>query len=308
MVSFKEIQQRFPELDSEIWQKANQLFPIRITRSWFSRIHSLQDPLAKQVLPHLDELGDQGLENPVGELDQMKHPFVIQKHKDRALFLVSRKCHMYCRYCFRRNMGTEISPSWHELEEAIDVIKGLNVQEVILSGGDPLFLSNTKIFKIIDSLSEAVPTIRIHTRSVIFHPERVDDQFLHELALRENIWLILHINHAQEVSQEVLNVIQKIRKTGTPILNQAVLLRGVNDNVAALQMLCTKLVSIGVFPYYLHHTDRVKGASHFFVSLEEGSRLYQELRKKISGVALPRYVIDPEDGSGKIDVEEYLKT
>jgi lysine 2,3-aminomutase len=136
----------------------------------------------------------------------------------------------------------------------------------------------------------------------------VDDQFLHELALRENIWLILHINHAQEVSQEVLNVIQKIRKTGTPILNQAVLLRGVNDNVAALQMLCTKLVSIGIFPYYLHHTDRVKGASHFFVSLEEGISLYQELRTKISGVALPRYVIDPEDGSGKIDVEEYLKT
>ena len=130
MVSFKEIQQRFPELDSEIWQKADQLFPIRITRSWFSRMNSSQDPVAKQVLPQEEEFKEEGVENPVGEFQLLTHPFVIQKHKDRALLLVSRKCHVYCRYCFRRNMSTEDSPSGDELEEAIQFIKNSGVQEL----------------------------------------------------------------------------------------------------------------------------------------------------------------------------------
>lgn len=306
MASFKEIQQRFPELDLELWQKAEQLFPIRITRSWFSRMNSPQDPLGKQVLPDPEELREEGLENPVGEFERLTHPFVIQKHADRALLLVSRKCHMYCRYCFRRSLGTAGSPSWRELESAVDFIKTSGVQEVILSGGDPLFLSDKKLFSLIDSLSESIPTIRVHTRSVIFYPERVGEQFLQELAQRQNIWLILHINHQQEVSKEIVDVIHKLRRTGTPLLNQTVLLKGVNDDVEALEALCNQLVSIGIFPYYLHHTDRVKGASHFFVSLKEGMSIYQELRKRISGVALPRYIIDPEDGSGKIDVEQYV--
>ncbi len=308
MVAFKEIQQRFPELDLEIWQKADRLFPIRITRSWFSRMHSSEDPLAKQVLPSQLELSDVGLENPVGELGRLAHPFVIQKHKDRALLLVSRKCHMYCRYCFRRNMSTEDSPSPQQLQEAITFIKNAGVQEVILSGGDPLFLSDQKLFSIIDSLSESIPTIRIHTRSILFYPERIKKRFLEELARRRNIWLILHVNHSQELSVDVLKVIEDIRKTGTPILNQTVLLRGINDSIEALKDLCTQLISIGVFPYYLHHTDRVKGAEGFFVTLEEGQKLYLELQKQVSGIALPRYVIDPEDGSGKVDVLEYLRS
>lgn len=306
MVSFKEIRQRFPTLDSELWQKADQLFPIRITHSWFSRMNSSEDPVARQVLPSFSELTEEGSKNPVGELKQMPVPFVIQKHRDRALLLVSRKCHVYCRYCFRRNMGTETSPTKEDLDTAIQYIKKSGVQEVILSGGDPLFLPDKKLFSIIDSLSSSVPTIRIHTRSPIFYPQRVQAQFLAELQKRRNIWLIVHINHEQELSEDVLDVLAKIRDTGTPILNQTVLLKGVNDDVDALANLCTKLISIGVFPYYLHHTDRVQGASQFFVSLEDGVMLYRELRKRISGIALPRYVIDPEDGSGKIDVLEYM--
>ena len=107
---------------------------------------------------------------------------------------------------------------------------------------------------------------------------------------------------------DVLRAIENIRKTGTPILNQTVLLKGINDSVEALKDLCTQLISIGVFPYYLHHTDRVKGAKDFFVTLEEGRKLYLELQKQVSGIALPRYVIDPEDGSGKVDVLEYLRS
>ena len=306
MVSFKEIQQRFPTLDAELWQKADQLFPIRITRSWFSRMNSSEDPVARQVLPSFSELSTEGSENPVGELMQMPVPFVIQKHKDRALLLVSRKCHVYCRYCFRRNMGTETSPTKQELDTAIQYIKESGVQEVILSGGDPLFLPDKKLFSIIDALASDIPTIRIHTRSPIFYPQRVQSNFLEELQKRKNIWLIVHINHEQELSADVLEALAKIRETGTPILNQTVLLKGVNDNLSSLENLCTKLISIGIFPYYLHHTDRVQGASQFFVSLEEGAKLYRELRRKISGISLPRYVIDPEDGSGKIDVLEYM--
>jgi lysine 2,3-aminomutase len=307
MLSKAELYSLFTEKDISFLDQADTLFPIRITRSWFSRIHSLEDPLAKQVFPQPKELNisRETLKDPVGEISKMPVPFVVQKHSNRALLLLSRKCHIHCRYCFRRSVDDHTEPTTEQLQKAIDYILQAGVQEVMLSGGDPLFVSNAKLASVLEQLKD-IPTIRIHTRAPISFPERVQPGLLEILANYPNIWMLVHCNHVQEINAEVVEALRKIQSVGVPILNQSVLLKGVNDSVEVLAELCTKLVELRVFPYYLHHTDKVEGAEDFFVELDEGMQIYTELQRRISGVALPKYIIDPPDGSGKIDVASYI--
>jgi lysine 2,3-aminomutase len=306
MVSFAEINQHFPTLDKTLWDSADKIFPIRITRSWFSRMKSIAGPLSKQMLPQLGELAlDDFLSDPVGEQGLSPVPFVIQKHQNRALLLVSRKCHAYCRFCFRRDYDEGNEPSRLEMENAIAYILEAGVEEVILSGGDPLFVKDEKLFSIIDRLTNKVPTIRIHTRAVITAPFRINESFINELKSRTNIWMIIHCNHPDELNPEVVSALQRIIASGTPILNQTVLLKGINDSPRVLAELFERLVQIQVFPYYLHHPDQAQGTSNFYVSIEEGIQIYTKLTSFVSGIALPRYVIDPPDGTGKIDVIQF---
>jgi len=313
MVTHKECTERFSSLQTETakrgWLTADSQFPVRITRSWYHRIQSLSDPLAKQVFPQPTEmqagLQTDALQNPVGELDKQPVPFVVQKHANRALLLVSRKCHLHCRYCFRRTLDDLIEPTQQELDKAIDYILSSGVEEVILSGGDPLFLNNDRLFGILERLV-SIPTIRIHTRAPITFPSRVNVGLVEVLGQYSNLWVIVHCNHAQELNAEVVEGLQRLRVSGIPLLNQSVLLKGVNDDPDVLADLCRRLVRIGVFPYYLHHTDRVQGAEDFFVTLADGLQIYLALEQKVSGLALPKYVIDAPDGSGKVPVERYI--
>ena len=301
---------RFPTLDSEIWSKADLSFPVRVTRSWINRVQSISGALGLQAFPGPGELeewpGDSP--DPVGEKGRMPMEWVIQKHEDRALLLVTLRCHLYCRYCFRRVHDGARDPTPEALEAAIQHLNQRNLQEVILSGGDPLALSNRQLFSVLDRLE--APVMRIHTRAPVTAPYRVDKDLIAGLAERirlgRSLWVILHINHARELSSDVLDVIKGLRSAGIPLLNQSVLLKGVNDNVESLETLCRNLVRIGVFPYYLHHTDAAAGNGAFRVELQEGLRLYRQLEGRVSGIALPRYVIDPPDGSGKVDVSRYL--
>jgi len=313
MVTQKECLERFPTLNTSTtktgWEHADSQFPIRITRSWANRIQSLSDPLAKQVFPQPSEMTQlrftDALENPVGEKDKIPVPFVVQKHENRALLLVSRKCHLHCRYCFRRTLDDLVEPTEAELNIAIDYLLNSGVEEVILSGGDPLFLNNDRLQQILERL-HSIPTIRIHTRAPITFPSRVNEGLIRTLSVHSNIWIIVHCNHSQELNDEVKHGLKWIRNAGIPLLNQSVLLKGVNDDASILAELSRTLVRIGIFPYYLHHTDRVQGAEDFFVSLQDGMALYQELEQRISGIALPKYVIDLPDGSGKIPVNRYI--
>lgn len=306
----KEALQARPDL-ADCWEDADAAFSVRVTRSFWSRMDhdDPDDPLARQVLPDPRELDDpEGLDDPVGDAARSPVPWVVHKYGDRALLLLTKRCHLYCRYCFRRTF--EPDPAQDPDEDALDVavgyLRAAGLEEVILSGGDPLAVRDARLFDVMDRLRPAVPRIRLHSRAPITRPDRVTDELVEGLRARRPVWVVVHCNHPRELSPEVDAALARLVDAGIPVLNQAVLLAGVNDDVDVLAELGRALVRRSVKPYYLHHTDRVRGAGHFAVSLERGLALYRRLRERVDGVSLPRYVIDPPDGSGKMDVEAWV--
>ena len=307
-MSPREAKQRFSAIDVAVWKGLNSVFPVRVTRSWVQRVHKVDDALGLQVFPDARELlGDpKDISDPVGEEKKMPVPWVVQKHADRALLLVTRRCHLHCRYCFRRDLDGKSDPTSQELSDAITYLRQSNVDEVILSGGDPLILRTPKLVGIIDALRPQVSQIRIHSRAPITFPKRVDDQLIEGLKHRQPVWLVVHVNHPKELSAEVAAGLGRLVDAGVPVLNQSVLLKGVNDDPEVLAELSRALVRLRVKPYYLHHPDAVPGGGRFRVSVEEGLSIHRALRGKVSGLALPQYVIDPPDGTGKLPVAEWV--
>lgn len=308
MVSKREIIDAVPEVEPT-YASANALFAVRLTRSFADRMNweDPNDPLLLQVLPHPDELLGEGLSDPVGDARQSPVPWIVRKHEDRVLLLVTKQCHLHCRYCFRRTYdpSDRAHPSAQEWQAAMEYLEKEQPNEVILSGGDPLTLSNQKLFKIIDEVSQHCTVLRIHSRAPVTEPSRIDQALVDGLRARRPIWFVTHCNHVNELNDDVLVAFRRIVDAGIPLLNQMVLLKNVNDSVESLKRLCEALVREGVAPYYLHHPDRVRGANHFYVEIEDGQRIYRELRRVLSGVACPKYVIDPPDGRGKRSVMEW---
>jgi lysine 2,3-aminomutase len=309
LVGRAEALSRFEGLDAALWSAADRLFPVRLTRSWAERVRRADDALGRQVFPHPAELaaapGD--VPDPVGEAGLRPRPFLVQKHADRVLLLVTRHCHLYCRYCFRRDQHDGRDPSESELDEALDWARQSGARELILSGGDPLTLPDSRLFAILDAARPALPVVRIHSRAPITAPDRVTPALVAGLRARAPVWMLVHCNHPDELSPPVLEALGRMVDAGLPVLNQAVLLRGVNDDVDVLVALSDALLRARVFPYYLHHTDPVPGNAAFRVDLEAGLRIYEALRGRLSGIGLPRYVIDPPDGSGKQDVADWVR-
>lgn len=306
MVGRPEILGYRPDL-ADVWTQADERFPVRVTRSWFDRMRPSDpaDPLARQALPDANELvpAEGDLDDPVGDVATSPLPWVVRKHRDRVLLLMTKRCHVYCRYCFRRNVdpGGE-DPTAEEWEAALAYAETSGAHEVILSGGDPLAVKDERIFETIDRLRQSVPVVRLHTRAPITFPSRVTPALVEGLQSRPPVWVIVHCNHPRELDADVDAALARLVDAGVPVLNQAVLLAGVNDDPDVLAALSEALVRRRVFPYYLHHTDPATGNAHFRVTLERGQDIYAALAKKVSGLALPRYVLDPPDGSGKIDV------
>jgi lysine 2,3-aminomutase len=195
-----------------------------------------------------------------------------------------------------------MDPSAVELETAIQAAIASGAREIILSGGDPLSLSNAQLAKLFKRLRPHFKVIRIHTRAPITCPDRVDSGLLELLSTAGPLWIVVHCNHPRELNAETEKSLQALRGTGVSLLNQSVLLKGVNDNAETLIALSEQLVEQGVNPYYLHHTDPVPGNSHFRVSAKHGLALHAAMKERLSGVALPAYVVDLPDGSGKIPV------
>jgi lysine 2,3-aminomutase len=292
---------------SDAWDAADAAFPVRVTRSWWDRMTAdVDDPLARQALPDRRELdadpGDRV--DPVGDEACSPVPWVVHKYPNRVLLLVTKRCHLYCRYCFRRNHvpSDRQDPSDEEWQAALAYVESSGAQEVILSGGDPLAIRDDKLFATIDRLRLRVPTVRIHTRAPITRPDRVTPGLVNGLSKRQPVWVIVHVNHPQELSPEVDQALARLVDAGIPVLNQSVLLRGVNDDSEVLATLFTALVSRRVFPYYLHHPDHAVGNAHFRVGLDEGRQIVADLRRRVSGLAMPRYVLDEPEGTGKRDI------
>jgi EF-P beta-lysylation protein EpmB len=280
-------------------REAGRHFPLRIPRSFVGRMRrgDPDDALLRQVLPVAAELtgGAEYVEDPVGERSALRAPALLQKYRGRALLITTPACAVHCRYCFRREFPyTEQSaegPRWSEALAAIAADDSL--EEIILSGGDPLSLSNARLESLTRALA-AIPhvrRIRVHTRQPVVLPSRVDAGLLQWLsAAALPIVLVLHVNHPNELDAELIAACARLRATGVTLLNQSVLLAGVNDDVAVLSELSRRLFEAGVLPYYLHALDRVRGAAHFAVADERARALAGQLAARLPGYLVPRLV------------------
>ncbi len=308
VVGRQEALRRVPWADPAVWAEADTRFPVRIPRGWLEAADAADpaDPLLRQAVPLAAELephpGDRP--DPVGDRARSPVPWVVQKHADRVLLLLTKRCHLYCRYCFRRDHapGEALDPSPTELERALRYCEASGAEEVILSGGDPLAVRDERLLGVAGRLRRTLPVLRVHTRAPITFPERLTATLAEGLAALGRVWIVVHCNHPRELTPAVAVGIRRLRAAGLPVLNQAVLLRGVNDHADTLVALSQALVRLQVQPYYLHHTDAVPGNAHLRVSAREGLALHAALARRVSGLGLPAYVVDLPDGSGKVRV------
>lgn len=283
-------------------------FPLRVPRGFVARMvpGDANDPLLRQVLPLDEEMRPVpgfGLD-AVGDAAARTATGVLQKYRGRALLVATGSCAVHCRYCFRRHFPyaeeTAARDGWREAVDAIRADEG--IEEVLLSGGDPLSLATPKLVELTDALA-GIPhlrRLRIHSRLPVVLPERVDDGLVRWLAgLPWPVAFVIHANHANEFDAGVDAALGRLRGAGAQLLNQAVLLRGVNDSVDALAALGERSFAAGVLPYYLHQLDRVAGVAHFEVPDEQAQALHAGLRARLSGYLVPRLVREIPGDTGK---------
>lgn len=274
-------------------------FSLRVPRGFVARMRHADphDPLLLQVLPHareLDIVAGFG-RDPVGDLAARSAHGVLHKYAGRALLIATGSCAVNCRYCFRRHFpyAEQTAAAQHWREAIAHIRDDTSIEEVILSGGDPLSLSTLKLAELTDALA-AIPhlqRLRVHTRLPIVLPERIDAELLGWLQnLRWPVALVVHANHANEIDEHVADRCATLRANGVNLLNQSVLLRGINDSVDALAGLSRRLFEVGILPYYLHQLDPVAGAAHFAVDDARARALVQDLRDRVSGYLVPRLV------------------
>ncbi|TWU18298.1 EF-P beta-lysylation protein EpmB [Allorhodopirellula heiligendammensis] len=277
----------------------NHGFPVFVPREFAARMRpgDETDPLLMQVMPtHAEGVEVAGFHaDPVGDLQANVAPGVLHKYAARALVITTGACGVHCRYCFRRAFPYQESgsrsqayePSLAYLRERRDL------EEVILSGGDPLTMTDAALDALISKIEgiEHIGRLRIHSRMPIVIPSRVNRSLIERLrASRLTVWMVVHSNHAAEIDGETAAALQRMVDAGIPVLNQSVLLRGVNDSVEDLESLSRALIDCRVIPYYLHQLDRVAGAAHFEVSPARGRELIEQLESRLPGFAVPRYV------------------
>lgn len=274
-------------------------FKMKVPHSFVKRMKKgdFFDPLLRQVLPLSSEnetRSDYSLD-PLGEAKANPLPGLLHKYPSRVLLTLAGSCAINCRYCFRRHFpyaDNRISRS-HQTAIGKYLQAHPEVQEVILSGGDPLILPDRSLETVLEQFAEIphLRLVRIHTRLPIVLPDRVSEALLELLAkAKRPIVMVLHSNHAQEISEEVAQVCAKLKQAGVTLLNQTVLLRGVNDTLSALEDLSYRLFEVGVLPYYLHVLDKVAGAMHFDLPDEKALALWKNLQARVPGYLLPRLV------------------
>lgn len=288
-----------PHLAAQISDQAAAQFPVRVPIGFIAKMRrgDASDPLLRQVLPVLEEeeLAEGFSFDAVGDTAAKGGTGVIHKYHGRALLITTGSCAIHCRYCFRRHFPyaeeTAASSQW---AEAIAYLKSdSSISELILSGGDPLSLTTSKLKELSDPLLalDHIKRLRIHTRLPVVLPERVDVELLAWLEdLRWPVAVVIHANHANELTQDVADAVSQLRKHNATVLNQAVLLKGVNDSVAEQIRLSERLFEIGVLPYYLHQLDKVQGAAHFQIPDQQARDIHQSMMRALPGYLVPRLV------------------
>lgn len=291
--------------------EAARRFPLRVPRGFVARMRAGDptDPLLRQVLPLAveDDPAPGFTDNPVGELGLVRGDGTLGKYHGRALIIATGACAVHCRYCFRRHFPyDDARGASSDLECAVAAIRrDESISEVILSGGDPLSLTDDRLAELVDAVAavDHVRRLRIHTRAPVVLPERVDEElvdWLQDCPLP--VVVVIHANHAAEIDDDVRRSLAVLRAAGATLLNQAVLLAGVNDSARALAELGERLIDCRVLPYYLHLLDRVAGAAHFEVAEHRAVDIMNDLRAILPGYLVPRLVREIEGAPAKTPV------
>lgn len=290
---------QLPAQDQSAAEQAAGLFPLLVPESFLRRMvpGDPRDPLLLQVLPLAEELLPTPgfVMDPVDDAAAQRAPGLLQKYAGRALLITTGACAVHCRYCFRREYPYAEAPrqlvDWEPALSALAADDSLH--EVLLSGGDPLTLTDARLSALLERL-EAIPhlrRVRLHTRLPIVLPARVTPGLIDRLrASRLTPIVVVHANHPQELQGDCAEALRTLVRSGITTLNQTVLLRGINDDLETLHGLCERLIDLGVLPYYLHQLDRVRGAAHFEVTEADGRALVTALRARLPGYAVPQYV------------------
>lgn len=294
------------------WEKtAEETLPLSLNSYWAELCGpDAESPLRRQAVPRVEELHKRNYEksDPLDDLSYSPIPRLTHRYKDRVLLLVTQQCALYCRHCFRRHFTglNKDEISLQEIDSAFEYVASDSaIHEVLLSGGDALLLSDQKMFYLLEAYSalNKPMVLRIGTRLPLTAPHRFPLHWLDRLAEVSGLWLLIQCNHPSELTPEACSLLQQIRLRGIPVLNQSVLLKGVNDKVETLKNLSYRLLEQGVKPYYIFQGDLASGTAHFRVSLDRCFHLMEELRSEISGMAMPRFAVDLP-GGGKIPLSE----
>ncbi len=273
-------------------------------------------PIRKQVIPRAGETQISAEEqlDSLGEDEHSPVPGLVHRYPDRVLFLVTDRCAAYCRYCTRSRLVSNAQEyNFHpEFEQGLRYIEAHpEVRDVLLSGGDPLLLSDKKLEHLLSRLRaiKHVEFIRIGSRIPVFLPQRITPELCEVLKRYGPIWMSIHVNHPREATAELRDACERLSYAGVPLGNQSVLLRGVNDDVDVMKALVHRLLRMRVRPYYLYQMDLITGGSHFKVDVRKGIEIIQALRGHTTGYAVPQYVIDAPGGGGKVPVNpEYVES
>lgn len=305
VVSAEELR-AIPGVDTESVAQVTRVYPMRINPYWMALMKRSGAPLIDQAVPQGEELVDTPfLEDPLCEEKDSPVFGLTHRYPDRVIFLVSNECALYCRHCMRkrkvgRGAGAVTEAS---IEAGLAYIeKTPAVRDVILTGGDPLLLTDERLDAILKRLSQIphVEMIRIHSRVPATLPMRITEALCTMLSRYDNLWINTHFNHPHEITDEAEKALRRLNTTGAPLGCQTVLLKGINDDPEVMAELMRKLTKNRVRPYYIHHGDAVKGTGHFRTSIETGLAVMQGLRGHLSGLCVPAYVIDLPGGGGKV--------
>ena len=274
------------------------------------------DPIWRQCMPSNKELEDESSSfDPLAEQEQMPVPRLIHRYPDRVVLLATGRCAMRCRFCFRKRTwanGQELTDiTEKELSDICDYLRATpQVSEVLVSGGDPLMLKPEKLQFLLGELSSigSISVLRLGTRVPVTQPSKISSETIEMLSAFPGLWLMTHFNHPRELTHESISLCREFVKAGIPVLNQTVLLKGVNDNAAVLEKLFRSLIAIKVKPHYLFHVDPVRGVRHFATGIEKGLEILSVFREKLSSLAVPTFAIDLPEGGGKVALQpDYRK-
>jgi lysine 2,3-aminomutase len=302
--SANDLVKRF-DFDKELAERLNRLFHIRVNPYYLGLIRYPGDPIWLQCMPDARELEEDGLpEDPLGEDAQSPVPSITHRYPDRVLFLTTSQCSMYCRFCTRKRKVSDSSKiNMKFIQDGIDYIAAHpEVRDVILSGGDPLMLTDFLLERILKGL-RAIPhveIIRLGTKMPCVLPQRITPKLCKMIRKYHPIYVNTHFNHPWECTPEAKKACEMLADAGCPVGNQAVLMKGVNDDPQVMLELVRKLLAMRVRPYYLYQADLTKGTNYFRTPIKVGLEIMDKLRGWTSGLAIPSYVIDAPGGGGKI--------